>query len=151
MTTLLKLKKNITRTLLMLLILLPASTYSQSGKDTTTSSDTQEWTKDEIQLMEELIPLLYKDVLRLDSCVAVSEIKDSMVVKLNEIIDSHEISSEMKDYIIQNLNLQIEEFEIIMSRHDGNLKLVRKKSFWNGFKFGYPSGIATVLLIIIFV
>lgn len=141
--------KNIISILLTALILSLASSYSKSQSVTEVKSDTlKEWTTDEVYVMTQLIPLLYKDVLRLDSCIADAEVLDSMVVSLNNLISQYRISGSVQDEIIANLNYQISEYSLILERKDDQIVLVKKKSFWSGFKWGI--GVETVAILIIF-
>jgi predicted P-loop ATPase/GTPase len=136
--------KNIIYVLLTLLILLTGSTYTKSQVDTTTFPNQQD-----VELMMQLIPELYRDVLRKDSCIADAIILDSMVRSLNVILDTHVISEDLMDQMIDGLNKIIEEKNYVIDRRDDQIVLVKKQSFWRGFKWG--SGVTGVILILILI
>jgi uncharacterized coiled-coil protein SlyX len=99
--------------------------------------------------MANLIPLLYKDVLRYDSCQSDAKVLDSMVMSLNFIIDEFKISDTLQAQIISNLNLQLEEHNLILSRQEKKIKLIKKEAFWRGFKWG--SGVTGAIILVVFI
>lgn len=142
--------KNIILTLSLLLTLLIRSGYSESLLSTKDSSNT-EWSEAEIALMVELIPILYKEALRLDSCEADAAILDSMNKSLTNIIYSYALSEASQKKVINKLNSVIGEKDIMLQRADNRVKLVKKKSFWNGFKWGsgVTGGFVLIILILL--
>lgn len=142
--------KNIISKLLVLLTLFLGSSFSALPNDIEISSDTlNEWTDHEVKLMANLIPILYKEVLRLDSCVADGQIQDSMIVSLNNIIDEYEVTVELKEEIIRNLNEQIKEYKLQLEIKNDIITGVKKESFWRGFRWGSSGAVAIILIIIL--
>ena len=136
--------KNIILTLLIALTLCLRFSYSQSNNDTVHS-----WNSEEVELMANLIPLLYKDVLRYDSCRSDAKILDSMVMSLNFIIEAFKVSDTLQAQIITKLNLQLDEHNLILERQEKKIKLIKKASFWRGFKWG--SGVTGTIIIVLLV
>ena len=122
-----------------------------SSNDTTkTKSDTvSQWTEYDITLMANLIPLLYKDVLRLDSCRADAKILDSINYIMWEIITDQKVSLEMQYGIINILNAKMDRYKFIIDIKDKRIKLVKKRSFWRGFSRGLAVGGGTILLVLL--
>ena len=140
--------RNITLTLLTALTLCLGNFSIKSQNVTEDSLATQHiWQSSEVELMANLIPILYKDVLRLDSCKADAKILDSLNNVLEDIVEEHEITIEMQDEMVRLLNIKTDEMDLMFKRKNEQIKLIKKKSYWRGFKHG--SGVTVGVLLIL--
>lgn len=135
--------KNIILILSLLLTLCLTPFYTRSQSDTTSCD------RYECSLMRELIPLMYKDVLRLDSCRADAAILDSMNVELNKIIDSYALSEQQYEYLVSDLNSIVEQYQLQAKQIKGRVKIEKKRSFWNGFAWGSGSVLTFQLVLLV--
>ena len=138
--------KNIIPLLLTVLILLAGNSYTKSQVDTTIYQDL---TSEDVELALDLIPKLYKDVLRLDSCRSDADVLDSINGGLERIIWEQSISSDMQDSIIYGLNNHLDKYIVLVDSKTKQIKVVKKKAFWNGIKWG--SGVTAAILIVILI
>ncbi len=134
--------------LLLTLCLIPSYTFSQ--EDTKTSSDTTLRTQD-VELTYDLLLILYKQDLRLDSCEADAKVMDSMRVQLERILFETEITKDVLKEKIKNLNGMLHNYKIKVSNKEKEIKIVRKKSFWKGFWWGSGSTVATLTVIAVII
>lgn len=107
------------------------------------------WTENDIQLMAELIPLLYKDVLRLDSCRADAAILDSMNRNLQDQLMFADNEIMILDSMIAASNSVMNQQEIKLGRKEKEIVLVKKRSFWNGLKVGVGGTVVVILLFVL--
>ena len=129
------------------LIFLTGSSYTKSQSQKESYQTASSWTNADIEIMVELIPLLYKDVLRLDSCRSDASVLDSMNKSLEGIILGLHLSGDIQDSLISGLNNQLVNYQVLVDIKENQIKLVKKKSFWNGIKTG--SGVTAIILFVI--
>ena len=65
------------------------------------------------------------------------------------IMDEQKMTIHIQKEIITLINSRMDNYKAILDRKEGQIKMIKKKQFWKGFKWGLGTGSVSMLLLFI--